>query len=70
MSTRRSNGRPEDRPIRMATTAEKCMRCRKWKMQGSFNLSSSNLFATNVDIKLGSGRSVMNVERLVLEMCD
>ncbi len=51
MSTRRSNERPEDRPIRIATTAKKCMRCQKWKMEDSFNLSSSNLVCNKYEHK-------------------
>ncbi len=38
MSTRKSNGRPEDRPIRMAATAKKCMRFRKMEDGRFFQL--------------------------------
>ncbi len=43
ISTRRSNGRPEGRPIFIAKTSNKCTRCGKWQIQDSLNSSSSNL---------------------------
>ncbi len=43
MGTRRSNGRPEGRPIFIARTSKKFSNCGKWKIENSFNLSSRNL---------------------------
>ncbi len=51
MSTRRSNGRPESRPIFIAKTSKKCKICGRWKIEDSFNLSSSNLVCNKCEHK-------------------
>ncbi len=50
--TMSTSGRSEGRPIFIAKTSKKCTSCGKWKIDDSFNLSSSNLACNKCEHKV------------------